>query len=270
MVRAAIEEHAAFDDMSVAIYAKGSYANNTNVKSESDVDIVVECTECIYWREHDPAAGGHPSNGSYGGEWTPSKLRKEVGLALNAKFGAGAVFEGKAAWTVRSSTARVDADVVPCFTFRYYFADGDYREGTKLFASSGKQIENYPKLQLNLGRAKNTRTNRAYKKAVRILKRLENDMVAKGIHKEMPSYLMECLVFNSPEKYFGRTTWKGVMRGVLAHAYNYLDGPEPSVEGDRFLEANGAKFLFTSSQKWTRPEVKGFLGAAWEHVGFDA
>lgn len=86
----------------------------------------------------------------------------------------------------------------------------------------------------------------------------------------MPSYLMECLVYNSPEEYFARATWTGVMRGVLAHAYNYLDDPEPSEQRDRFLEANGAKFLFTSNQKWTRSEVKGFLWAAWEHVGFDA
>ncbi len=45
MVREAIDEHAAFDDCRLSVYAKGSYANNTNVKTDSDVDISVQCHE---------------------------------------------------------------------------------------------------------------------------------------------------------------------------------------------------------------------------------
>ncbi|RKW85922.1 nucleotidyltransferase, partial [Corynebacterium diphtheriae] len=32
------------------------------------------------------------------------------------------------------------------------------------------------------------------KKTVRILKRLENELVAKGLTEEVPSYLLECLI----------------------------------------------------------------------------
>ncbi|MFS0483125.1 hypothetical protein ACL1A8_12465 [Corynebacterium striatum] len=35
MIREAIEAHPAFDGMSCKIYAKGSYANNTNVKADT-------------------------------------------------------------------------------------------------------------------------------------------------------------------------------------------------------------------------------------------
>jgi len=53
MIREAIDEHEAFDGYrsSFSVYAKGSYANNTNVKSDSDVDIVVECSDACYWQE---------------------------------------------------------------------------------------------------------------------------------------------------------------------------------------------------------------------------
>lgn len=68
MIKEAIAAHAAFDGVSLSIYAKGSYANNTNVKSDSDVDIVVECCEVEYWQEYDPSVGGHPAGSPYEGE----------------------------------------------------------------------------------------------------------------------------------------------------------------------------------------------------------
>jgi tRNA nucleotidyltransferase (CCA-adding enzyme) len=51
MIRQAINSHAPFNNCSLNIYAKGSYANNTNVRSDSDVDIAVECTDVLYWEE---------------------------------------------------------------------------------------------------------------------------------------------------------------------------------------------------------------------------
>ena len=42
MIREAVKEHPAFDDCKLTVYAKGSYANNTNVRTDSDVDIAVQ------------------------------------------------------------------------------------------------------------------------------------------------------------------------------------------------------------------------------------
>lgn len=269
MIKEAIAAHAAFDGVSLSIYAKGSYANNTNVKSDSDVDIVVECREVEYWEEFNPAEGGHPAGSPYEGEWTPDYLRSEVQAALEAKFPTGSVTPGTTAFEVEATSSRVNADVVPCFTYRMYFTDGSYREGTKLFKSTGGSIENYPKLQLEKGRAKNTRTNGAYKKAVRILKRLENVLVDAGLSEEVPSYLMECLIYNCPDEYFNRSTWRSVMQGCLADIFNYTNRPEPAENDDRWLEANGAKFLFYPAQKWTREQVHAFASAAWDYMEFE-
>jgi len=269
MIKEAIAGHPAFNGVSLAIYAKGSYANNTNVKFDSDVDIVVECREVEYWEEYDSANGGHPAGSPYEGPWTPDRLRAEVRTALEAKFPAGSVTPGTTAFEVEATTSRVNADVVPCFTYRMYFADGTYREGTKLFKSMGGAVENYPKLQLERGRAKNTRTNSSYKKAVRILKRLENVLVGAGLSDEVPSYLMECLIYNCPDEYFNRSTWRSVMQGCLADIFNYTNAAEPSAQSDRWLEANGAKFLFHADQKWTRKEVHMFASAAWDYMEFE-
>lgn len=85
MIREAVAAHAPFKECSLSVYAKGSYPNNTNVRTDSDVDIAVQCSDVLYWEEHSP--GAHPPGTSYTGPWTPSKLRAEVVTALVAKFG---------------------------------------------------------------------------------------------------------------------------------------------------------------------------------------
>lgn len=267
MIREAIDEHDGFDGYRshFSVYAKGSYANNTNVKSDSDVDIVVECTDVCYWEEREPAKGGHPASSPYTGPWTREKLREEVAAALKKKF-PGSVTEGSTAFEVDASSARVNADVVPSFTYKLYFADGSFRQGTKVFKKDGSAIVNYPKLQLERGKDKNVRTNGLYKKTVRILKRLENELVSKGLTEEVPSYLLECLIYNCDEDYFSRSTWRGTMQGCLAMIFNSTIGEEPT-EG-RWLEANGAKFLFHPNQKWTRSQVHKFASDAWDYMEF--
>lgn len=49
IIRQAIDAHDPFDGCSLKVYAKGSYASNTNVRNDSDVDIAVACTDVLYW-----------------------------------------------------------------------------------------------------------------------------------------------------------------------------------------------------------------------------
>jgi tRNA nucleotidyltransferase (CCA-adding enzyme) len=51
MIREAVQAHPAFKGYAFNVYAKGSYANNTNVRADSDVDIAVQCQEVFYWEE---------------------------------------------------------------------------------------------------------------------------------------------------------------------------------------------------------------------------
>jgi len=54
MIREAVAAHKPFLNCRLSIYAKGSYANNTNVRADSDVDVAVECTEAEHWEEAEP------------------------------------------------------------------------------------------------------------------------------------------------------------------------------------------------------------------------
>ncbi len=266
MIREAIKEHVAFDGCDLSVYAKGSYANNTNVKADSDVDIAVQCGEAVYWDE--ATKGAHPPSGSYTGIWTPAKLRSELEAALKAKFPGQVDSSGSTAFRIHSGSARVDADVVPCFDYRYHFSSNNYREGAKVFKKNGTSLKNYPKQQLENGRAKNTRTKQYYKKTVRIMKRVENVMVAEGVHREVPSFFVECLVYNCPDSVFLEPTWTKTVEGAIVHIWQQLEGDEPSVESERWLEVSECKYLFNSAQDWSRQNGRDFVKAAWNYLGY--
>lgn len=267
MVRDAVKNHEPFADCGLKVYAKGSYANNTNVRADSDVDIAVQCTDLYYWSGAKPEA--RPStSGDYEGIWTPSKLRAELGAALEKKFPDQVDSSGSTAFRIHSGSARVDADVVPCFNYRYYLSATSCRDGARVFKKDGTYLENYPDQQLTNGRQKNTKTNNYYKKTVRIMKRVENAMVKDGKHREVPSFFVECLVYNCPNDIFLRSTWTETVSGVITHVWQELQGDEPTDQGDRWLEVNECKYLFHSSQAWTRADGRDFVKAAWNYLGY--
>lgn len=265
MIREAINAHEPFQSLSRKVYAKGSYANNTNVRSDSDVDIAVECRNVFYYDKTSSDFG--TSITPYAGEWTPQKLRSELISALTAKFGSDVDTSGSTAIQIHSSSARVEADVVPCFEYRYYYSATSWVEGARVYKTDLTSVENYSELQLTNGRTKNNRTNRVYKKTVRILKRLENAMVDADYHREVPSFFVECLVYNCPDVLFTSRTWTEIVQNVLGHIHDSLQGLESSVDGDRWLEVNETKFLFHPSQKWSREDATAFAQAGWDYLG---
>ncbi|MEA3075754.1 MAG: hypothetical protein QOF60_662, partial [Actinomycetota bacterium] len=88
------------------------------MRADSDVDIVVQCHECQYWDEAERGARNCTA-WTHQGIWTPAKLRSELVAALQAKFLGQVDASGSTAIVVRSSSARIDADVVPSFDYRY-------------------------------------------------------------------------------------------------------------------------------------------------------
>jgi hypothetical protein len=263
MIRQAIDSHEAFNGCALTVYTKGSYANNTNVRADSDVDIAVECTDVLYWEEEE--SGIHTPGERYEGIWTPTKLRSELVAAMKAKFPNQVDDSGSTAIQINSSTARVDADVVPCFSYRYYMKSGT-RDGTKIFKTQGSSIVNHPKQQLEYGTAKNNNTNYRYKKCARLLKRVENKMSDEGVFRELPSYFIESLDYNCPNSVINASTWEGSLKGMIVHIWDNLQGDEPDT--GRWVEANECFYLFHSGQKWTRHDGREFAKAAWNYFDF--
>jgi len=82
----------------------------------------------------------------------------------------------------------------------------------------------------------------------------------------IPSFLIECLVWNVPDGGFGHTTLTADVRYALAHTFNETLNDEKCHE---WGEVSELKYLFRKSQPWTREQAHAFLRAAWNYAGFE-
>ncbi|TYK44566.1 nucleotidyltransferase [Actinomadura decatromicini] len=270
MVRNAALDWSGFDQITLGFFPKGSYANNTNVRTDSDVDIAV-LHEGLYYHDSSALKPSDKSDGAVTGFHYPGlAFRRELEKAMNDAFGSACDTTGKTAIEVAENSGRVKADVVPSFHFRKYFYDEQgkltYHQGHKVFRTDGTTVVNYPQQQLDNGRAKNTRTRRRYKYLVRILKRLENDLVAAGKMDELPSYFMECLVYCVPDGHFnhqGETPLTDDLKAVLGYIWNRTD---TGGEAQKWFEPNGIKQLFSTGQPWTMADARDLTAKAWSHL----
>ncbi|MEV0566739.1 nucleotidyltransferase [Dactylosporangium sp. NPDC050588] len=268
MIENAIKAHAEFSGTPIRVYAKGSYANKTNVRLDSDVDIVVENHDCQHFDYHGdyerPARTGNP----YEGKWTPEKWRKEVTRALQGYFGDSDVdASGEVALAISEVTgSRPSADVVPSFDYRRY-DDPNRRlahSGSKVFKKSGGEVVNWPKQQLENGREKNGGwfgTGGRYKNYVRALKNAENALTRIGAIEPLPSYLMECLVWNVPNTVLTKSDLDRGFRATLQWLNENLDSSR--FDQESWEEPNQLKYLFGSHQKWTVTNARTLISATW-------
>lgn len=271
MIRATIAASPELSKRNIEVFTQGSYKNNTNVRQDSDVDICVCCRDVFY--------DDLPSDGSItkesmnftSSDYEYSRFKNEVEAALVTKFGRNMVTRGKKAFDVHATTYRVDADVVPTFEHRRYYKNyaGQIRfhRGTELHPDNGGKIINWPEQHYANGVEKNKNTLGRYKFITRAIKRLRNEMDENNIAsaKPIPSYLIECLVWNTPKDGFGHTEYTADVRHVLAHTFNETSSSERCKE---WGEVNELKYLFRTSQPWTLEQAHSFLGAAWDYIGF--
>ena len=266
MIRNAIRNDDELSKINIEIFAQGSYSNNTNVKQNSDVDICIRYMDSYFC---DFPNGKNKSDfGFVDSKYTFSNFKDDVERALINKFGTAGVTKGNKAFDVHSNTYRVDADVVACFEHRRYNGNGqNYLSGTEFRSEDGTEIINWPKQHYENGVRKNTDTNRRYKKVVRILRRLNVDMQDDGIevsHK-IPSFLIECLIWNTPNNIITNTNYVDTIKNTLVFLYQNTTEFEKCSE---WREVSELKYLFRSSQPWNFEDVNKFTVGAWNYIGY--
>ncbi|MCB9689730.1 MAG: nucleotidyltransferase [Alphaproteobacteria bacterium] len=262
-------------------YPTGSYRNNTNVRSNSDVDVAIVLSDAFFWTIPDGMTAetfGLGKSAPYG----LADFRADLHRALVAKYGAD-VTPGNKTFDIAGNSGRLPADATPFLVHRRYTGrrtlsgTWEYLEGveTRPADGSGKRIINWHQEHYDRGVAKNTATNRRFKRVARILKRTRAHMEESGTPDArraaapVPSFLIECLVYNCPDSCFNRedgSYYKDV-QAVIQHAWNQTKDDTVS---SPLVEVSGMKKLFGSHQGWTRAHAHEFLLRAWQHVGFKA
>ena len=197
-IKLALDRHHWPMGMDHHVYLQGSYPNHTNIRGDSDVDVVVESQNVYYHNisEHLRAHYRMTSPAPY----TWQQFREEVRRALVSYYGSHVVNDGSKCIKVAGSGNRLNADIVPCTTYRQYDNFRNYVVGITFWTRSGIQIVNFPKSHRDNGAHKNSCCQEFYKPNVRVFKNARN--YAKN---SLPSYFLECIIYNAPDSNFSRS-----------------------------------------------------------------
>lgn len=269
MIRSAIKNSPKLQYRNIKVFTQGSYRNRVNVRKDSDVDIGIVCYDAFFPEYPDENVKAIRKNLDLSATYTYAAFRNDIEEALVAKFGRSAVSRGSKAFDVSETTYRVDADVCAFFEHRRYTSDTKYISGVEMVPDNYQppRIRNWPEQHYSNGVAKNSQSSKRFKRSVRILKSLCNDMALRGISSagRTPSFLIECLVWNVPNSIFECQSYWTLTREVLAWIFNNTLGDDKC---NNWGEISELKYLFRTSQPWTRQTAHQFVSDAWDYVGF--
>ncbi|MDL2235998.1 nucleotidyltransferase [Christensenellaceae bacterium OttesenSCG-928-L17] len=253
-----LEMRQKFTDKKITILVQGSYANKTNIPSESDVDvaIILESTFITTYR-----SGVIRENyGFTEGTFSAEELKDEVEKALNQHFGYQGVERHDKCIKVIGNTYRVDADVVPSYRHRDYSKDYDnnvnnYVGGIEIRPDSGGSIINYPEQHIRMDIEKNKACSYNFKPCVRIVKNMREKMGDNGYHisAKISSFGLESLLWNVANAEY--TKYPSILRYTFDEVVKFLKNDFSNF--GNYFEANGIKSLFTDET--TKTAYKQFI-----------
>mgnify|MGYP006291100749 FL=1 len=257
------------------VIKQGSYENNTNVRNETDVDLCVCTKHALFFEAGTGETLTREELGLSPLDFTFKDYKQHVVDVLAGHFGIFAVQAGNKAIQLHAHDEnKIDADVLPAFRFDLFEPRSRWpngvptlrAQGVGFYTEGGTFVFNFPEQHIANGRSKNERTSRRYKRAVRILKRLRTYMKDNAaLFDEMPSFLIESLVYNCPDSDFGDADLVEVIRRVLLSLKSGLADQDQVC---RCTEVNGIKLLFRTNQGWTLDQARSFVNNAYDYVGF--
>lgn len=256
-IRAALNAHRWPAGMNYDPYLQGSYANATNIRANSDVDLVVETSAVFY---SNLSEDEKRARGLSAGSFSWADFRNQVLSALKNYYGAAIVRPGDKSIKVAAGSTRLPADVVPCVEYQEYQDGRLYGVGMTFWAQSdNRQVINFPKLHIENGAAKNSasRTRGWYKPAVRMFKNGRETIIGNSpaLRRRYPSYFVECLLYNASDRCYG-----GSYCDTFVAVVNELSQKFDSEDHTKFICQNERRWLFDSSSvQWNRVDAQNFV-----------
>ena len=227
------------------LFLQGSYKNDTNLRRDSDVDLVAQLDERL--RPRVAALTGAQLQGSDAhelayGRWL--SFRRLVLAALSARFGDG-VTPGRKSLKVDRGPIPAAADVV--VTLKCGNGIALYIPDEHRWAVS------YPQQHHSRGARKERGTAGRYKRAIRMFKAARNHLIESNALPDgtASSYFIECLLYNVPNALF-----RSSLGETYAEVVNWLSGA-------RLIELkcqNQLVDLFGPSRdQWSVDNARGYI-----------
>lgn len=246
------------------VFLQGSYGNDTNIYTESDVDIAIRLDDCFQsdlnslTEEEKDAHKSAFRNATY----THVDFKRDVLSVLTEQYGA-AVKAGDKAIAIDANGSRRKADVIVAIQFRRYFKfrsskDSEYVEGICFWNGKGEQIANFPKNHSANLTTKHQNTSKWLKPMARVLKNIRSRMVDDGLIKAgiAPSYYIEGLLYNVPNARFASSYQDCVV--------NTLNWYSQEASKSDLVCANEQYYLLRDGHHtcWTQVNCDAFIEAA--------
>lgn len=250
-IRYALNESNWPQGVSYDIYLQGSYKNDTNIRGESDVDVVVELTSTFYSNlTDDQKRYLGLMTATYG--W--SEFMNDVLSRLIAYYGEKNITRGNKCINLAPTASRLPSDIVVCAQYIWYSNLAVAAKGITFWThGNGLQTTSYPKIHTELCVQKNGETNGWFKPSVRMFKNARSHLVDQKVidEKLAPSYLLECLIHGVPSSKFG-----GNFQNTYCNIVNWL------MEADygSFTFPSLSQSLFgTGNNQWSVEKAKTLL-----------
>jgi len=246
------------------VFLQGSYGNDTNIYTESDVDIVICLTEAF---DSDISSLSPSDKTAYEADHSPAtygftNFKADVVAWLQQRYG-NEVRSGKKAIFVPGNNSQRDADVVTCIEHRHYLSyqsswNSQYYSGICFWKTDWTKIVNFPKQHRDNLATKHQGTSSRFKANVRVLKNMRKAMVNRGFLADgvAPSYFLEGMLYNVPTNYFVNS-----FQQTFEYYLNYLW----HCDSTQLICANGLHLLIRDGHQicWNTNDFKTFLGSAW-------
>lgn len=247
-------------DKNVEIFLQGSYKNSTNIRGDSDVDVVVKLNNIFY---KDLSLLNDYERSLYSRDFSSANyswydFRQDVLETLIEYYGRWNIEEGNKSIKIEAGSNRLPADVVVCTQYRKYISyngyyDNEYIEGINFFTlRQNRQVVNFPKQHYDNGVEKNRKTSGLFKPVTRIFKNMKSHLIDSGdIEKKIaPSYFIENLLYNVPDNKF-----TGPYQNTVFNILEWLG----TVSVDDFICQNGVNKLFGETpEQWNIRDASYF------------
>lgn len=274
-IKSALNYYTWPEGVSFETYLQGSYKNSTNIRGDSDVDVVCQLSSVFksntreFSQKQLELYNEMYSNATY--SWF--NFKDDVLRRLKKYFGDENVTEGKKSLKIAASSSRLPADVVVSMNYRKYKNlvskyDYNFIEGMTFYIpSENRWVVNFPKEHYQNGVNKNSssNTNGWFKPTVRILKNIRHYLVHNNLldKKKAPSYFLEGLTYNIPNNSFGNS-YTTTLLAILKYCLARLN----SNDIDSFVCQNEQLKLFGNSpEQWNIPDLLEYLSKTIDLLG---
>lgn len=264
-IKACIDSHKFPEGTTYDVYLQGSYGNSTNIREDSDVDVVIELTSSfrpdissLSTAEESVFSKKYPNS-----TYSLSSFKREVVDCLRSYYDNNKIAEGNKSLKIRGYSGRLNADIVIAILYKFFFhvhesQKDSYVEGIAFQDKLGSWIYSYPKIHLENGAQKMSLTNNQFKSVVRIFKNIRGKLANDFMEPDrfLSSYFVESLIYNVPNRFFS-----GSLSEILFNSLKWLNETDLS----EFKCQHGLFNLFgTSEGQCSISDARSFISALVE------